>query len=219
MTENHTHGRNRSTWLHLMTPNVPGAQLSHQMPPANSCWGTGFGTLHNWGGERSIQGQAHMLVLSAFLKSEYLYQEDTLALLRSMSAFGGYKGRSKLLFLNPVLHLHTHSLHSVLLVNEHPWICHSPSTSFPTTQRSLQASQKDWQGCKASWLAIFKMLCPFSPEDKAAARYRIHDVQSALTMNIAYWLQSQQHVSGWGCAAHITSAMQVLLISPVLFHA
>lgn len=48
-----------------------------------------------------------MLVLSAFLKSEYLHQEDTLALLRSMSAFGDYKGRSKLLFLNPVLHLHT----------------------------------------------------------------------------------------------------------------
>lgn len=52
-TEKHTHGQIRSTWLHLMTPNVPGAQLSHQVPPAKSCcWGTGFGTLQSWGGER-----------------------------------------------------------------------------------------------------------------------------------------------------------------------
>lgn len=41
------------------------------------------------------------------LKSECLHQEVILALLRSMSAFGGYKERSKLLFPNPVLPLHT----------------------------------------------------------------------------------------------------------------
>lgn len=50
-TENHTHGQIRSTWLHLMPPNVPRAWLSHQVPPAKSCcWGAGFGTPCSWGG-------------------------------------------------------------------------------------------------------------------------------------------------------------------------
>lgn len=166
-TENHTHGQIRSTWLHLMPPNVPGAWLSHQVPPAKSCcWGAGFGTLRGWGGERrgahrgrhTCLSQVHSLKVSIY--SEMMPWFCSEARLR----LGVTKEQAVVSKSCPAPPHPQHSLRCVLLVNERPRTCHSPATAFATLQCSLQGTQTDGRAWKIAWPAIFKMLCPFSPK-------------------------------------------------------
>lgn len=130
-----------------------------------------------------------MLVLNAFLKSEYLHQEDTLALLRSMSAFGGYKGRSKLFFLNPLLHLQTLGTACILcyclknipeLATLHPQLFQPLSAVYKSPKEMHKPGKL--LGCQFSkCFALF-----LQRQDKATVRCKLYDLQSALTMNTAY---------------------------------
>lgn len=166
-TENHTHGQIRSTWLHLMPPNVPGAWLSHQVPPAKSCcWGAGFGTLLGWGGERrgahrgrhTCLSQVHSLKVSIYTEMmPWFCSEARLRL-------GVTKEQAVISKSCPAPPHPQRSLRCVLPVNERPGTCHSPATAFAAPQCSLQGSHTDGWAWKIAWPAIFKMLCPFSPK-------------------------------------------------------
>lgn len=104
-TENHTHGQIGSTWLHLMPPNVPGAWLSHQMPLAKSCcWGAGFGTLRSGGGKRRGAHRGRHTYLSSVHSSKLSIYSRMMPCSAQKHIHAWGLQRSKLLFLNPLLH-------------------------------------------------------------------------------------------------------------------
>lgn len=98
----------------------------------------------------------------------------------------GYKGRSKLLFPNPVLPLHTLGTACILCycLMDIP----EPATLHPQLFQHLSAAYKspkdtDKPGKLLGWQFSKCFALFLQREDKATVRCRLYDFQSALIMN------------------------------------
>lgn len=146
-----------------MPPNVPGAWLSHQMPPAKSCWGAGFGTLHSWGGERkgaqrgrhTCLSQVHSLKVSIYSKMMPWFCSET-HLCLGVTKEQAVVSKFCLAPSHP-----QHSFCCVLLVNGHPWTCHSSDTAFPTSQCNPTRDPNRWMSPGNCLDGIFQNVLPF----------------------------------------------------------